>query len=482
MRFLTYADASAANIQHRLGTPDYSYYFAMKEFLPALRQLGDVQVIADVQTADRHYDDCGPRREPCVLVSFCPPHRLFLPQRCPVIPVFAWEYDRLPDEVWDGEPRHDWVATLRRAGLAVVHSRHTAAAVRRQLGDSFPVAAIPCPVWDRFESVRQRHPAQPCVAPTRMTVDGPVLDTRTTTDEFLPAGAIAGYGPGWAGRVHAAARHLRACRHDLTWDLLSPRWADRVDRACGATAGWLRRRPQSSVARPVDLALDGVVYTSVFNPNDGRKNWVDMVLAFCEALAAKPDATLVLKFTHRDPEFAFAVLNDVLHRVRPFQCRVVALSAFLDDPHYERLVAASTYAVNSSHGEGQCLPLMEFMACGRPAIAPDHTAMGDYVDAHVAFVIESDLEPCTWPQDRRARFRAHRHRLNWMSLVRCFEASYHTARNDPEGYRTMAEEGQRRQQTNCSLAAATARLRQFLDAAAVLPGRAFNTSADAPSC
>jgi hypothetical protein len=53
-----------------------------------------------------------------------------------------------------------------------------------------------------------------------------------------------------------------------------------------------------------DLLLDGVVYTAIFCPMDGRKNWFDMICAFCWALRDMPDATLVLKLTHRDCDFA----------------------------------------------------------------------------------------------------------------------------------------------------------------------------------
>lgn len=53
---------------------------------------------------------------------------------------------------------------------------------------------------------------------------------------------------------------------------------------------------------------------------------------------------------------------------------------FLSDKSYRKLIHATSFFVNASSGEGLCLPLMEFMACGVPAIAPNRTAMADYVD------------------------------------------------------------------------------------------------------
>ena len=44
-----------------------------------------------------------------------------------------------------------------------------------------------------------------------------------------------------------------------------------------------------------DLELSGVVYTSIFNPDDGRKNWQDLLTAWTAALADHEEATLVCK-------------------------------------------------------------------------------------------------------------------------------------------------------------------------------------------
>ena len=41
-------------------------------------------------------------------------------------------------------------------------------------------------------------------------------------------------------------------------------------------------------AKQVELSLDGVIYTSVFNPYDGRKNWRDMIGAFCATFRDSP--------------------------------------------------------------------------------------------------------------------------------------------------------------------------------------------------
>ncbi|PMZ79581.1 glycosyltransferase, partial [Pseudomonas sp. FW215-T2] len=79
-----------------------------------------------------------------------------------------------------------------------------------------------------------------------------------------------------------------------------------------------------------------VVYTSVFNPGDGRKNWEDMLSAFCVTFREVEDATLVLKLTHHDAEEA---LSDILHHLyknRSYRCRIVLIYGYLADADYER--------------------------------------------------------------------------------------------------------------------------------------------------
>ncbi len=208
-------------------------------------------------------------------------------------------------------------------------------------------------------------------------------------------------------------------------------------------------RSEAVAAAPssIETHVDGVVYTSVLNPADGRKNWGDIVKAFCWALGDKADATLVLKMTHHSIAAFLGRLQDLLHRIGPTKCRIVALHGYLEDSELARLMDASTYYVNASHGEGLCMPLMEFMSAGVPAIAPDNTAMADYVSADNTFVVHSTLEPTVWPHDPRDLFRTCYYRIDQESLAQAFADSYRVATAQPKRYRAMsaaAREAQRR--------------------------------------
>jgi glycosyltransferase involved in cell wall biosynthesis len=209
------------------------------------------------------------------------------------------------------------------------------------------------------------------------------------------------------------------------------------------------------------LDVNGVVYTSIFNPSDGRKNWIDIVTAFCWALRDKEDATLVLKMTTKESNNFLGTFHLLLSQLAPFKCRVVAIQGFLDDHEYENLILASTYYINASHCEGLCLPLMEYMACGTPAIAPDNTAMADYINDGNAFVVSCSKEQNVWPHDPRDVFRTLRYRINWESLMDNCKLSYQTAKEDPEKYQQMAKNAENKISSYASVEAVTNKLSAF---------------------
>ncbi|CAN7524284.1 glycosyltransferase [Pseudomonas brassicacearum] len=419
MLIIIYSETNQSNILENLGKPEYSYYFVLKEFRPVLERLGRVvEVTRPDDEVDQFYADCLARGEDCVFLSFSPPHRTAAHYACPTIAVFAWEFSTIPTESWQGEPRHDWRVVLGATGMAITHSSFTVKTVREVMGEDFPITAIAAPVWDRFAARGAVLAQRSTVDHMRVQLRGLLIDSRTT--DLRP------YGP----PAHQAGTPLVL----------------------------------DGPAQDCELLLDGVIYTSVFNPYDGRKNWKDMISAFCATFRDVSDATLVLKLTHHD---VTAALTDMLHHVyknQAYRCRIVLIHGYLADADYERLVEATRYVVNSSYGEGQCLPLMEFMSCGRPAIAPLNTAMADYIDHDNAFVVESTEELTAWPHDPRAAYRTLRYVTDWDSLCSAYRASYDVAKNDPERYRRMSAHAVRSLEKFCSQANAEQRLRVFFEA------------------
>ncbi|MBD9514890.1 glycosyltransferase [Pseudomonas sp. PDM22] len=454
---------SQDTIHSSLGKPEYSYYFLMKEFVPALQRLGSVVEVKSLDEVDALYDQHSAQGRKVVFFSFSPPQQTPEGLRCPTIPVFAWEFDSIPTEAWGDEPRNDWRHVFASSGAALTLSREAADAVKAVMGDDYPIIALPAPVWDRFQGesmadARRLNLSERMLCFTGHVIDSPHLGLSADCLVLPPQSAPA-LVPSPAGPLSSDIRWL------TTKALFKGWWEEAVAPflPSGRKAAEVEpSAPQPAQAEPRQVALRGVVYTTVLNPGDHRKNWIDMISAFCWAFHDVADATLVVKMTHHDLESYRVMLMTLLSRLAPFQCRIMVIHGFLADEEYCDLVRHSTYYVNTSVCEGLCLPLMEFLSCGKPAIGPRHTAMLDYLDEDVAFIVGSAPQPASWPHDSRALLRAYLHRLNWESLVTAYRQSYATAKR-PVDYGRMSEAAERRMHEYCSVAQVSGRLGEFLD-------------------
>jgi glycosyltransferase involved in cell wall biosynthesis len=535
--WIVFSQIGEEDVDGNLGMPEYSYYFVLRGFLPVMEELGRVVAVSDPEReVDAIYDECRRRGEDCVFLTFSPPNKAAVGLRCPTLCVFAWEFDRIPDEVWDDDPKNDWRNVLGRHGRAITLSRYSAEAVRRAMGSDFPAAAIPVPVWDDFEGYRRCHEIGRWPMGQQITFKGNVVDSRnyvitadsfaletmtepfelkpwngeslklgfTETDEYSaylggfyqpePWGTWSRIAAPWvwlpyqlSGQVDLKLRlwgYAGNANRNITVALGEDRQEIRIENGVAeADVHFCLNEPQntlkfsgldlSPVANAADprsmgigiqsmeisgvpsrshavrscyadspvrrVNLEGAIYTSVFNPGDDRKNWTDMVKGFCLAFGDVSDATLVLKMTHHSLTSFLGRLHFLLQQMWPFKCRIVALHGFLDKSEYEKLIAATSFYVNTSRCEGLCLPLMEFMACGKPAIAPCNTSLSDYVDASSSFIVKSAAEPSIWPHDPRQVFRAVKYRIDFESLVNAYKRSYGMVKNNPEKYEAMAK-------------------------------------------
>ena len=211
-----------------------------------------------------------------------------------------------------------------------------------------------------------------------------------------------------------------------------------------------------------ELKLNGTVYASVFNPADGRKNWFDIVTAFCWAFRDEADKTLILKMSHHNRSTFLGDLFLMFSRLAPFKCRVIAIHGYLSAEELARLVTVTDFFVNASVAEGQCLPLLEFMAEGVPAISPDHTAMETYINPDNAFVVASSHQPHIWPNDPRESYRTLSNRIDWDSLRQAYCDSASVLSDEPERYALMAAASRAVVEKNYSSREVEKRLRKFL--------------------
>lgn len=469
------------DINASLGKPEYSYFFLMQEFVPALQRLGTVIEVRDGAEVDALFEQHRAAGQAVVFLSFSPPHQVPLGLSCPTVVVFAWEFDSLPSVAWEGNLQNDWCYSFARVQGAICTSRETARLVERHGPAGFAVTALPVPIWERYaepaaaeglavELGERQFPFAGIVIDSPilgLSADGLVRKPEPVSElpepepepeiETVPTGPIPRRAAwpltkalfkGWWHEVRQPLGPMLVPPEETAVEPLPP-----------------EPEPEAPVVAPElrQLSVSGVVYVTVLNPADGRKNWVDLVTAFCWAFKHTEDATLVLKMTHHDLEHYRVVLMTLLSRLAPFRCRVLVLHGFLEDEQYRALIRASTYYVNASSCEGLCLPLMEFLSSAKPVIAPAHTAMADYLDERLAFLLKTSLEPTCWPHDPTGMLFTHKHRLNWQSLMEAFRESYRVALNDPGRYQAMSRSAHQQMQRFASVASVSAPLAAFLD-------------------
>lgn len=497
MRFICYSAYAEKDIGSNLGVPEYSYYFVLQKFLPLLKQMGEVILVdKPLQQVDEIYLQARQQDIPCVFLSFTAPQNTVMGLQCPTICVFAWEFDSIPTEVFESDCRSNWLTVFNNIAGIITHSSFTTAVLQQSLEENYPMLSLPAPVWDSHNVLAADSFSPATQQEVTLQLDCAIIDTaavdlQLVEDTLYPEVKLP-YPPidneqnqsTFIGALRRLGRGIyRDCLSGLGNDYLK---AFNSNPAAPATdllyseavsTNISSRNPKVDPLAPVlehytdssasELHLKGVVYTSVLNPNDGRKNWHDLVCGFCIAFKDEPNATLVIKLVQRD---AANMLLDLIHRLyqlTPMQCRVVIIDGFLNNTAYSQLIKATHYVLNTAHGEGQCLPLMEFMSAGKPAIAPDHSALGDYIDDKVAFVIESHKEAALFPHDPRATYRTHRFRINWQSLRKALENSFATITQQSERYEQMAISAQERLRNHCSLAVSQEKLQTFLESASI---------------
>lgn len=477
MIILVGSKISQHDIRASLGKPEYSYFFLMKDFLPALERIGTVIQVQSRDEIESLHASYSAQGEAVVFISVSPPHQTQLDLKCPTVTLFAWEFDSLPSVAWDGNQQNDWRYVFAHSSGAITTSKEAALLVNDAMQGRFPVISLPAPIWDRYAKLGSPE-GWPIELGARqfpfagIVIDSPILGLSADglvrkpehVEETVEPVAAPEPCPTCEPMAQSEPTHplnFRAALH-LSAALLKGWWAEirLASEPAGAVVPSIEEvltepsplepeqpvelqtadEPPQQEAKPElrHITVSGVVYTTVLNPADGRKNWVDLVTAFCWAFKNTEDATLIVKMTHHDLEHYRVVLMTLLSRLAPFRCRVLVLHGFLEDEQYQALIGASSYYVNASSGEGLCLPLMEFLSSGKPVIAPNHTAMADYLDDRVAFLLKCSPEPTCWPHDPTGMLFTHKHRLNWQSLTEAFRSSYKEACSNPAQYQRMS--------------------------------------------
>lgn len=412
MIIIVYSETQEHSLVNNLGYSEYSYYFVLKSYKPMLESLGIVVTVDHPATqVDPIYDFCQAVGEQCVFLSFTPPHKTQLDLRCPTVPVFAWEFGTIPNESWGGDLRNDWALILRRFPLAITHSEFAKRAILQAMGGDYEVYVMPSPIWENYQSIDVLD------KPKTLKVQGRVTDSYELN---TPANKDVAVGKA-SGSV------------SMTLDL----------------SEIMASKKQQPAPGVKELEIKGTVYTYVFNPDDGRKNWADLLRAFCYAFKEESEACLILKLIGDRSGNAVQRFRQEILQNMPMKCRVIVVYGFLPGEGYRNLIRASHFALNSSYGEGQCLPMMEFMSAGLPSVTPLHTAMEDYADESSSVPVNFSNELTSWPHDTRKKIRTHRFRVDQFSMIEAFTKAQSKAADD-KVYAAMSKAAKQNLKNYCA--------------------------------
>lgn len=460
--------ARGAELNATLGATGYSYEFVMRAFEPLLRRWAELRRIerpesqVDFAVRKMRRDGLTP-----VHLSFRPFTDVYLTRTAPNVIFPFWEFPDIPASDYKQNPRNHWVRIAHRASLVLTASHFTAAALTRA-GMRTPVSIVPVPVADEYFQLPDWNGAE------AITLDCPAyVFTRPQVPPILLDDPEDRPGPD--STPFRMRNWLRSLARRVWVDGVKPLLPLRLTKAIVAGKNSAKRAwREGEIELPMPderLTLSGVVYTTILNPDDHRKNWHDILTAFLLAVGDREDATLVIKLVTSSAAPVREVLGFYYKCGLPHRARVAFVTSYLSDEQMRDLARASTYYLNASRAEGACLPLQDFLAAGRPGIAPAHTALADYFDDHVGFLVASHPEPCPWPDDETGRLNTSWHRIVWSSLREQIAAGYDVAIARPRAYRQLAATARQRMTAWASPEAVWPKLNEAL-------ARAAGTSAD----
>jgi glycosyltransferase involved in cell wall biosynthesis len=435
LAFLISTTRCAQDIRRHMGSADYSYVFVLNALRPVLEQLGTCRLIDSPESSLAQIASSAEAEgfRP-VHLALQPPHSAYFTPAVPTILFPFWEFPDVPGRDFGFDTRQNWQRLCRPAAMILTACEFTAAAIRRA-GAACPVAVVPVPLGPEPFETPAWDPAHSWTVDCRHLVLGGESGEPSSLADATVSEEQTGGPRGFMSPKEALRGAYR--RYVRPW--LSPEAILRISEARKS----LLRLPETPppVLPRAPLTLSGLVYTSIFNLSDRRKNAADLLSAFLLAFRDRPDVTLVLKLATSPTReyYEMQELGMLYHSLGlEHRCRIAIVTDYLDDAEMAALFRATAFYVNTSRAEGACLPLQQALASGRPALAPLHTAMADYMDEQVGFPLESNPEPTFWPHDPDRRCETRWHRLVWTSLRDAFLASAEVALADRARYDAMA--------------------------------------------
>lgn len=428
-----------------LGTPGYSYDFVAQIFMPLLGKWGQVIPVPFPKTnLDKEAERVLSEGLDPIHVSFLPFQDVTLSKIVPNVVVPAWEFPDIPDYSFDFNPQNDWKATGNHCDAVIVGGEFTKQTFESG-GIQTPIHIVPVPTPTEYFEVSDLPGTQVAYEfefglydPRKRT--GVWKDPKKMRPWWKTVGAKGEDAVRWMGGKFLGEKRWKQVKGPYQRKLQQTLLTHKRSKSTPAKFSLPFKTTQT-------LPGNSIIYTSILNPADGRKNWVDLITGFQYALGEHEDAVLIVKLITGRPLEALKVIRYYLNRDVPHRCKIMFVTDFLSNEQMVSLAEKSTYYLQTTKAEGNCLPLMNFLAAGRPAISPCHTAIADYFNETMGFPVDSHAEPAAWPHDPQLRLRTSWQRLVWPSLVDQLRRSYEIAKYDRSEYEVMSSRCRQKMQS-----------------------------------
>jgi glycosyltransferase involved in cell wall biosynthesis len=467
-----------ADLGDHVGQEGYPYGIACRSFAPLVARWACTREVTRPESRLDHalWRARRNQQEPLHL-SFLPLHSTYLSPRAPNLAFAFSEFPDIPQTDLADNPRNNYVSLANRLALLVTPNSFSRQAFVRG-GVQTPIHLVPVPISSAYFDLPVWEPGQ------RTVLDCPCY--LFPQPEGLPAVAATPWAPAERGRLG-----LRGGVRQAYKNYVRPRIGAGLDRYLTlarrvVASARASRAEEVSITYPVSprLELSGVVYTTILNALDSRENWQDVLSAFLLALDDRENACLLVKLAAH-PSQAAAAFNQFLGYYRKLglrhRCKLAVVTTYLSESQMVELAGASTYYVQATRAEGLGLPLQNYLAAGRPGISPAHTAMADYFDDEVGFVVAAHSEPASWPQDPAGRHTTTWYRLVWQALADHFHNSYVIAEQNQALYRALADRARQRLRSWASAESVWPRLAAALNTA-VKTAERHPLASEHPAC
>ncbi len=201
-----------------------------------------------------------------------------------------------------------------------------------------------------------------------------------------------------------------------TWDFgpLPPAWVEKINREFvqyWAHSAWIAEQARVAGIAPdririVPHGIDPLVYRAdgprlelatkkgfrfLFVGGVSLRKGTDVLLeAYQRAFTAADDVCLVLKDHSDDLFYREHHARDRIKELQadPLAPEILHLDQFLPEPELAALYRACDVAVFPYRAEGFCMPILEAMACGVPAIVPRFGACLDFCAAETSYLMK----------------------------------------------------------------------------------------------